>query len=53
MRPRLIFVVGLFCFIVTARANPIDETVTVDTSSLNGTMGSLDFNFNPGPLVSQ
>ena len=28
-------------------------SVTVDTSSINGTAGSLDFNFNPGPLVTQ
>src|ERR1019366_4129237 len=27
--------------------------VTVDTSSISGTAGSLDFNFNPGPLVTQ
>ena len=26
---------------------------TVDTSSISGTTGSLDFNFNPGPLVTQ
>jgi len=28
-------------------------SVTVDTSSIAGTMGSLDFNFNPGPFVTQ
>jgi hypothetical protein len=27
--------------------------VTVDTHSISGTPGSLDFNFNPGPLVTQ
>jgi len=27
--------------------------VTVDTSAITGTVGSLDFNFNPGPLLSQ
>jgi hypothetical protein len=27
--------------------------VTVNTSSIIGTAGSLDFNFNPGPLVTQ
>jgi hypothetical protein len=27
--------------------------VTVNTSSVTGTPGSLDFNFNPGPLVTQ
>jgi hypothetical protein len=36
-----------------ACANPILYNVTVDTSSIDGTTGSLDFNFNPGPLVTQ
>jgi MYXO-CTERM domain-containing protein len=31
----------------------ITYDVTVDTSSISGTAGSLDFNFNPGPLVTQ
>jgi hypothetical protein len=34
-------------------AGPITYNITVNTSSISGTMGSLDFNFNPGPLVSQ
>jgi hypothetical protein len=42
----------LFCAI-PALAGPITYDVTVNTSSITGTMGSLDFNFNPGPLVSQ
>ncbi len=37
----------------TAMAGPITYDVTVNTSSITGTMGSLDFNFNPGPLVTQ
>ena len=37
----------LFCA-VSAIAAPITYDVTVNTSSINGTMGSLDFNFNPG-----
>jgi len=36
-----------------ARATPVIETVAVNTSSLAGTTGSLDFQFDPGPLVSQ
>jgi hypothetical protein len=36
-----------------ALASPITYDVTVDTTSINGTTGSLDFNFNPGPLVTQ
>jgi hypothetical protein len=31
----------------------ITYNVTIDTSSITGTAGSLDFNFNPGPLVTQ
>ena len=47
------FVVALICLTVAASADPVLEAVSVDTSSLNGTAGSLDFNFNPGPLGSQ
>ena len=36
-----------------ASAAPITYDVTVDSSSISGTVGSLDFNFNPGPLVTQ
>jgi hypothetical protein len=32
---------------------PITYDVTVNTSSITGTMGSLDFNFNPGPFMTQ
>jgi hypothetical protein len=31
----------------------ITYQVTVNTSSISGTTGSLDFQFNPGPLVTQ
>jgi hypothetical protein len=37
----------------SAIASPIAYTVTVDTSSVPRTQGSLDFNFNPGPLVTR
>jgi len=36
-----------------AMAGPITYDVTVNTSSISGITGSLDFNFNPGPLVTQ
>jgi hypothetical protein len=36
-----------------ASASPITYDVTVNTSFISGTAGSLDFNFNPGPLVTQ
>lgn len=37
----------------SAIAGPVVLAVTVDTSSLAGTVGSLDLNFNPGPTSSQ
>jgi hypothetical protein len=37
----------------SASADAIEYQVTVNTSSIAGTSGSLDFQFNPGPLVSQ
>lgn len=43
----------LFCLASLAAASPVTYDVTVDTSSISGTAGSLDFNFNPGPLVTQ
>src|SRR5271157_5217825 len=49
----LFFVVLLLCAGSWASAGPITYGVTVDTSSILGTAGSLDFNFNPGPLVTQ
>jgi hypothetical protein len=36
-----------------AVADPITYIVTVDSSSITGTTGSLDFQFNPGPLTTQ
>ena len=36
-----------------ASASAITYDVTVNVSSISGTAGSLDFNFNPGPLVTQ
>src|ERR1035441_4720991 len=36
-----------------ASAGPITYNVTVNTSSIAGTAGSLDLNFNPGPQVTQ
>jgi hypothetical protein len=54
MRPAtLFFVGGFFSAACTALASPIVYAVNVNTSSISGTAGSLDFNFNPGPLVSQ
>jgi PEP-CTERM motif len=49
----LFFAVSILCVASLASAGPITYDVTVDTSSIAGTAGSLDFNFNPGPLVTQ
>jgi len=43
----------LFWTTATGSANPITYSVTADTSSISGTAGSLDINFNPGPFVTQ
>jgi len=48
-----LFVAAFLCFASIASAAPINYDVTVDSSSISGTLGSLDFNFNPGPLVTQ
>ena len=32
---------------------PVTYLVTVNTSTVNGTTGSFDLNFNPGPLMTQ
>ena len=46
--------IALLCLTTAAAsASPIVYTVTVDTSSISGDAGSLDFNFNPGPLTTQ
>ena len=42
----------LFCLGSAARAD-IEYQFAVDTSSISGTSGSLDLQFNPGPLTSQ
>lgn len=44
---------GLLLFAISASASPVTYAVTVNTSSIAGDQGSLDFNFNPGPLETQ
>jgi hypothetical protein len=44
---------GLLLFAISASASPITYSLTVNTSSIAGGQGSLDFNFNPGPLGPQ
>ena len=53
MFTRVLFGTLLLPFAFVAAASPITYDVTVDTSSIAGTAGSLDFQFNPGPLVTQ
>jgi len=48
----LLVLVGL-AVVALASAAPITYDVTVDSSSISGTAGALDFEFNPGPLVTQ
>jgi hypothetical protein len=47
------FIASYFFFVTVASASPILYDVTVDTSSISGTAGSLDFNFNPGLSMTQ
>jgi hypothetical protein len=48
-----LLVAALLCCASMASAAPVTYDVSVDTSSISGTAGSLDFNFNPGPLATQ
>jgi hypothetical protein len=50
---RFLCSIVFLCATSIASAGVITYDVTVDTSSIFGTAGSLDFNFNPGPLVTQ
>jgi hypothetical protein len=54
MFPRFVLFGSLLsCIADIVAGGPIIYDVTVNTSSISGTAGSLDFNFNPGPLVTQ
>ena len=48
-----LFIASLLFAASVAQAGPITYDVAVNTSSIAGTMGSLDFQFNPGPLQTQ
>jgi hypothetical protein len=52
-RNAALFVIALRCSASIAAAAPITYDVTVNTAAISGTAGSLDFDFNPGPLVTQ
>lgn len=49
----LLWIASFVCTMPLASADSITYDVTVNTSSIFGTMGSLDFQFDPGPLVSE
>jgi hypothetical protein len=49
----LVFAASFLCITSLAPADVVTYDVAVNTSSIAGTMGSLDFQFNPGPLVSE
>jgi hypothetical protein len=54
MNLRCVSLAVLFlCTVGGASSEPVTSNMTVDTSSINGTVGSLDFQFNPGALSSQ
>src|SRR5690349_4282915 len=48
-----LFIPLVLCSASIASAGPITYDVTVNTASVSGTAGALDFEFNPGPLVTQ
>ena len=48
-----LFVASFLCFAPPTMAAPITYDVSVNTSSISGTAGSFDIEFNPGPLVTQ
>jgi len=48
-----LLIASFVCFASVASAAPITYDVTVNSAALFGLAGSFDFNFNPGPLVTQ
>jgi hypothetical protein len=52
-RKSLFLAALLLCIPWRASADAVSYVVTVDTSSISGDVGSLDFQFNPGPFTTQ
>jgi hypothetical protein len=48
-----LLIASVICFASAVSAAPITYAVNVNTSSITGTAGSLDFNFNPGLSATQ
>jgi hypothetical protein len=53
MHARVLLAIALLLAAVSMARADVVYQFSVNTSSISGTSGSLDFNFNPGPLVSQ
>jgi hypothetical protein len=53
MRKHMILLGALLACSANYALADVTYVLTVNTSSISGTTGSLDFNFNPGPLVTQ
>jgi hypothetical protein len=53
MRQRIVLSIALMFCVAPVVPADILYLVTVNTNSITGTAGSLDFQFNPGPLISQ
>ena len=46
-KSKLLLVAFLLSFALLASASPVTYEITINTSSIAGTVGSVDFNFNP------
>jgi len=50
---RILSPLAMGLMLAAPAAADVTYSFSVDTSSISGTAGSLDFNFNPGPFTSQ
>ena len=53
LKTTILLIALLLGAVGSALADGVTYDVSINTSSIVGTSGSLDFQFNPGPLVSQ
>ena len=51
--PSMLIAAGIYGSVFSPLAAPITYSVVVNTSSVIGTLGSIDVNFNPGGLTAQ
>jgi hypothetical protein len=52
-KSKLLLVAFFLSFALLASASPVTYDITINTSSIAGTVGSVDFNFNPLLLTTQ